>query len=116
MTICGQAFDVVEQRAKLVGGPEQKRSVDAEDPDIGRDRLVLQDVRVAILHVVVGHRRDRGRVGDPLDEEQRGTHHADRHGLREIGEDRQSEGHDQTDTSVFVRRSSSGISTQSPML
>ena len=61
-----------------------------------------------VLHVVVGHRRHRGRVGDALDEQQRGAHHADADGLREIGEHGQRERHD-PDRS---RRSSSGAAVR----
>ena len=42
-----EVVDVVDDVRNLVGGAEQERSVDAEDGDVRRNVLVLQDVRRA---------------------------------------------------------------------
>ncbi len=76
----------VDDRPQFVRGAEQKGAMDAEDPHIGWNRLILQRVDVALLHVFIGHGRHRGRIGHALDEQQGGAHHADADGLREIRE------------------------------
>src|SRR5262245_17885961 len=59
----GQVLHVIEDGTQLVGGAKQEWSVDPEDLDKGRNRLVLEDVDVAFLDVLVRDGRYCGRVG-----------------------------------------------------
>jgi hypothetical protein len=84
-----QRVDMIDDQPQLVGRPEEKRSVNAEDLHVGRNGLVLEDVHVPFPHVLVGHRRDRGGLRDAVDEEQGRQHHADADRDRQVGEHRE---------------------------
>ena len=62
----GQIRKAADDRFDLVCRSEEKRPVNAEDRDVRRDVLVLQDVGVPLLEIVVGHFRYRRRRCDFL--------------------------------------------------
>ena len=75
----------------FVGGAEEKRAVDAEDRDVRRNFLVLQNVRVAFLQVFCGHLGNRGGFGDLANVNERGENHAGFDGDSEVGENGEKE-------------------------
>ena len=74
---------------QLVGGPEQKWSVNAQDGDVAGNLLVLEDVRPSASDVVLGDARNGRRGRDASDEHQRRDDHAGLDGDRQIREHRQ---------------------------
>lgn len=44
-------------RVDFICGPKEKRPVDPEDRHVGRNLLVLQDVRVSFAETFLGHAR-----------------------------------------------------------
>ncbi len=54
---------------QLVRGPEQEGPVDAQDRDVRRHLLILEDVRAPALDVLLGHRGDGGGLRDAIDVE-----------------------------------------------
>src|SRR5215213_9974060 len=67
--------------------------MDTQHQDVGRQQLVLQDVRTTILNILLRHRRNCGRLRDPVDVKQRGKEHSDLDGDSQIGEHGEGEGH-----------------------
>ncbi len=102
MTIGGRRRDAGENFVDLVGGAEKKWAVDAEDGDVVRDYLVLQDVGVAVLHVFVGDGGNGGGFGDFADENEGGEDHAGFDGDGEVGENGEGES-DQPDADIERR-------------
>ena len=86
-----QRVDLRGNVVQLRGRSEQERPVDAEDRHVIRNHLVLQAVRAAGLDVLRRHPRHRRGPRDAPDEEQRGQHHPDLDGHRQIGQDGQRE-------------------------
>ena len=72
ITIGRKDFEIGGGFDQLFGGAEEKRAVDAQDRDVGRDDAALQDVGQAVADVLVGDGRDGGGFGDAVDVEQRG--------------------------------------------
>ena len=75
----------------LLGRAEEKRPVDAEDGDVGRNLFVLQDVRAALAEVFVGDAGDGGGGGHFANEQQDGQNHAHFDGDGEVDEDGEQE-------------------------
>ena len=82
-----EGFDIRGGFNQLFRGAEEKRAVDAQQRDVGRNDASLQRVRQAVADVVVGDGRDGGGFGDAIDVEQRGQRHAHADGDGEVGED-----------------------------
>ena len=81
---------------ELFCGSPQKRTVDAEQRDVGRNDAALEHVRQAVADVLFGDWGDGGGVCNAVDVEQRGEAEADGDGDGEVGEDGEREG-DQPD-------------------
>ena len=86
-----QLVDPIGDALQLVGGAEEERTVDAEDRHVVGDVLVLQDVHPAILQVLRRHLVHRRRTRHAPDVEERGEHHPDLDGDREVGKHSQRE-------------------------
>jgi len=78
---------------QLLGRPEQKRAVDAQDGDVGRNLAPGQLVYGALLDIFVRYRRDGRCLSDPADIEQRGQHHSYLDRDRQVRDHGQEERH-----------------------
>src|ERR1700728_1881838 len=88
----GKSDEVFGSFLEFLRCSEEKRSVNTEDGDIGRDFFVLQDMRLAIAEVVGCDGFDGGGFGNAIDVEQGGESHADADGNGKIGNDSEGEG------------------------
>ena len=86
-----EGFKVGRCLDKFLCSSEEKRAVDAEQRDIGRQDAALEGVGQTVANVVVGYRRDGGGFGNAVDVDQRGERHSNADGDREIGEDGERE-------------------------
>src|ERR1700733_14711231 len=74
---------------KLLGCPEEKRPMDAENRYVGGNVLVLKNVRLSVCQVFLRDRRNSRRLRDTVDIEEWRQRHPDSHRYRQIGEDGQ---------------------------
>src|SRR5579871_1249852 len=77
---------------KLLRCREKKWSVNTENGDIGGNVLVLENMRLPIFQIFACDWRNRRRLRDAIDIEERCQRHADSYGHREVGENSQSKG------------------------
>src|SRR6185437_1462236 len=87
----GQLRNALYQFIHLVGGAKQEWPVDAENGDVRRNFLVLQDVNASLFHICVGNLGDGCGVGDFSDEDQSSHDHAGLNRYGEIGENSKEE-------------------------
>ncbi len=87
-----EGFEICRSFHELFGSPEEKRAVDAQKRDVGRDDAPLQHVGQPVADVVIAHRRDRCGLGNAINVEQGRQSQADGNGHSEIGKHREAEG------------------------
>src|SRR3954467_9197212 len=82
-------MQLLEDHRNLLRGTEQEWTVYAEDAEIIRNGLVLQDVHTTFIHVSIRYLGDGRRDRYLADEQQSCQDHSRFDGNRQIGENRQ---------------------------
>ena len=87
-----QGFHAMENDFELLRGPEQQRSLHAEDFDVLGNVLVVQQVQANGAHEILGHRRNRSGFGHAADEGERRKDHAELDRRGQVGHHGEPEG------------------------
>ena len=82
----------VDEIDLFIGCAKQKRPVYPQDCHKRRNIFVLQDVSTSVFDVIRRHQRDRGRLRNPINVEQRGESHAHFNSHRQVRQNRQRKG------------------------
>src|SRR6266436_323722 len=88
----GQFVDGLENVSEFVGRAKKERAVNAVNDRVVWDILSLQDMHAAVFHVILGDWANGGGSRDFANESERGQHHSDFHGKREVSHNGQGQG------------------------